>query len=96
MDETETSDLTRRVALLVAAISACIIGGSALLILWLHPAAPHDRQITFAPPPAPALQTDPRAEMEKFRAEQNRLLPPARIEAAMARLAHDGIPGWPR
>jgi len=109
MDEVEPQDLTPHLALIVASLSLAGLVASILLVLWLRPDSPKDRDLHAAvtPLPAPALQTDPAADMERFRAEERRVLESygwidrqrgvvrIPVEAAMRRVVRDGIPGWP-
>ncbi len=109
MAEFEKSDLSPRLALRLAAGGVLLMAGSALLVLWLRPDAVGDRDLHEAliPMEPPSLQVDPRHDMKRFKEEEKRDL--ARygwidrekgmvqipIEAAMDRIARDGIPGWP-
>jgi len=109
MAEFEKSDLTPKLALSLAAGGVLLIAGSALLVMVLRPDAVHDRDLREAlmPMEPPALQTDGRGDMRRFRAEELRDLESygwggrdkgmaqVPIEAAMERIARDGIPGWP-
>jgi hypothetical protein len=76
---------------------------------WLYPAP--DKTLAFQPPsayPAPTLQSDTVADMDRFRAEQLQQLNGAYwidrasgavhlpIEDAMRLVAQDGIADWPR
>ena len=105
----ETGDITFRSMLALLAL----IGGTLLLLLmlawWLYPAALDDRR--FAQPfpdyPAPRLQPSPRADMDAFRARQQRDLNGTYwqqkaagtvhlpIGQAMALVAAEGIKDWP-
>ena len=86
-----------------------LLAGAAALVLVVRPGAVHDRDLREAliPMEQPALQTDPRGEMRHFREEEGRDLErygwidrdkgvvQIPIEAAMERIAREGIPGWP-
>ncbi|MBV9735543.1 MAG: hypothetical protein JO209_06500 [Acidisphaera sp.] len=81
----------------------------ALFALWLFPRATADRTIRlpFPASPAPALQSSPRADMQRFlHAELQRLNSAGWIDRAngvvhipiaeaMRKVAQEGIAGWP-
>lgn len=109
MAEFEKRDLTPRLAIFLAGLGILLLGGAALLVLALHPGAVHDRDLRQAliPMEEPALQTDPRQDMQRFRAaelrdldrygwiDRDRGVAQIPIDDAMARIVRDGIPGWP-
>jgi hypothetical protein len=77
--------------------------------LWLYPQSRLDRILKLPLPrfPAPALQVDPSADMQRFHREellrlhsrgwvdQQAGVAHIPIEEAMRQTARDGIPGWP-
>jgi hypothetical protein len=81
----------------------------ACLVLWLYPDSRRDRTLSLPLPlyPAPRLQQNPAADMQRFRAGEMQRLNGAGwldeahgvahipISDAMRRIAHDGIPQWP-
>jgi hypothetical protein len=81
----------------------------ACLVLWLYPESRLDRTLNLPLPlyPAPRLQQDPAADMQRFADEEtlrlngNGWVDKARgvvhipISEAMRQIAHDGIPQWP-
>jgi hypothetical protein len=106
----ERTDVTARAALLAF---PAILGGllvSVLLVLWIFPGTTIDRRLPASPPPypSPRLQSEPAADMAKFRrAELARLnssgwddrakgIGHIPIEDAMSRIAASGIPDWPK
>lgn len=85
------------------------LAGAAGLAYWLYPAP--DKVLRFQPPvtyPGPALQQDPVADMDRFRAEQLRQLNGIYwldkaagtvhlpIEDAMRLVASEGVKDWPK
>src|SRR5579872_5338991 len=90
--------------LTLVGLAAC-----ALLVIWLYPGAATDRRLPTALPdvPAPRLQANPRADLEKFRqqqmarlngtfwADQAHGIAHIPIGDAMRRVAEHGIPDWP-
>jgi hypothetical protein len=86
-----------------------VLVGAAGLAFWLYPLP--DKTLRFQPPvtyPGPALQDDPVADMNRFRAEQLRQLNGIYwldkaagtvhlpIEDAMRLVASEGIKDWPK
>lgn len=77
--------------------------------LWFYPQSRLDRTLKLPLPkfPAPALQVDPSADMQRFHREellrlysrgwvdQQAGIAHIPIEEAMRQTARDGIPGWP-
>ena len=80
-----------------------------LVLMWAfsHSLRDVDRRLTVEPP-APRLQTHPPQDLAKFRANEDKRLNSyywvdkqkgivhIPIEQAMQKLAHDGIPGFPK
>jgi hypothetical protein len=103
----ETQDLTISLALTLAGGAFAMIGACALLIVWIAPDSLHPRPVTPPAVPAPVLQISPRADMARFKAEEDREMTSygwvdrdrgvvrIPIDRAMAKVAKDGIPGWP-
>jgi hypothetical protein len=110
MAEFEKSDFSPSLALKLAAGGVLMVAGAGLLVLWLRPDAIHDRDLEAAliPMESPALQVNPRADMKRFHDEEmgdlagygwidrEKGIAQIPIEAAMDRVARDGIPGWPK
>jgi hypothetical protein len=83
---------------------------SVLLVIWIYPGTTIDHRMPTPMPayPAPNLQTDPAADMQKFvRAERARLdsagwddrakgIGHIPIDEAMRRIAASGIGDWPK
>jgi hypothetical protein len=81
----------------------------ACLVLWLYPESRLDRTLNLPLPlyPAPRLQQNPAADMQRFRDEEMLRLngsgwvDKARgvahipVADAMRQIAHEGIPEWP-
>ena len=90
-------------------VSGAAVIATALVLAWIFPETPGARFVPAHLPssPVPALQTSPRADMARFYAEEMQQLNSAGwidrtsgrvhmpIEAAMRKLAAEGIPGWP-
>jgi len=105
----EARDIGPKPLAVAAAGIASVLTAMALLIVWLFPGAVHHQAFPAGLPlmAEPHLQTDPPAEMKAFQAEEARRLDSygwvdrasgtvhIPIEAAMRRVAQDGIPGWP-
>jgi hypothetical protein len=105
----ERSDASLTALLLVAIVLTVLLGLAPVIIRVGFPATRGDveRRLGMAPPP-PHLQTNPRADLDTYLAEQQSLLNSyawvdrdkgiARepIAAAMQRLARDGIDGFPK
>lgn len=106
----ETSDVPYRFAPIAFGGLVLALVASALLAMWLYPQTTVDRRITSAlpHPPSPQLQYDPSLQMTQFSAhetqwlnstgwvDQSRGVAHIPIDEAMRRVAHDGIPDWPR
>jgi hypothetical protein len=106
----EHSDATSRSALIAfpAILAGLLV--SVLLVWWIYPSAIVDRRLLspIPPYPAPRLQSDPAADMHRFReAELARLnsfgwddrakgIGHIPIDDAMRRIAASGIPDWPK
>jgi hypothetical protein len=106
----EHADATSRSALI--AFPAILVGllVSVLLVWWIFPGTTVDRRLPSPVPqyPEPRLQSDPAADMQRFRqAELARLnsfgwddqakgIGHIPIEDAMRRVAASGIPDWPK
>jgi hypothetical protein len=85
-------------------ILLCAIG-----VMWLYPTAVQDQRLTTALPvyPAPRLQTDPAADLQRFTTQEfsrlnsvgwvdkDRGIVHIPIDEAMRRVAAQGIPDWP-
>lgn len=80
-----------------------------LVLIWAYPEAlPDASRRLLAEPPAPRLQLAPSQELAKFRAAEEKRLDTyywidkqkgivhIPIDAAMRKLAHDGIAGFPK
>jgi hypothetical protein len=96
----ETSDLTPRLAAMLAGAALTMLAVCAVIILWIAPESLHSRPLDLPPAPEPTLQLSPRTDMERFRAQEMADLQsygPGRIpiDKAMAKVVRDGIPGWP-
>jgi hypothetical protein len=105
----ETSDVTFRLATGLLALAGALL----LLLLglaWLmFPGEVKDQRFSgpFPDWPDPRLQSDPPADMQRFRAEEMQWLNSAGwrdraaktvhipIDQAMRAVAAEGIPGWP-
>ncbi len=103
----ETQDVTIALALKLAGGAAAMIAACALLIVWLAPDSLHPRRLALPAVAAPVLQISPRADMARFRAEEQaemtsygwvdreRGVVRIPIEQAMSKVVRDGISGWP-
>ena len=94
----------RAIALVLGALIGC-----AILVLWIYPESRFDRTLPLPLPryPAPRLQPNPPADLQRFRALELEHLNSAGwvdreqgivhipISEAMRRVAEEGIPGWP-
>lgn len=105
----EQADVTFRFLL----CGAGVVLGTVLLctfgVMWLFPTTVQDRRLTTALPvyPAPRLQADPAADLQRFTAQElSRLnsvgwvdkghgIVHIPIKDAMRRIAVQGIPDWP-
>jgi hypothetical protein len=91
-------------ALVLAVLIAC-----AILVLWIYPESRLDRTLQLPLPsyPAPRLQPNSQADLQRFRARELEQLNSAGwvdrkegivhipIGEAMRRVAEEGIAGWP-
>jgi hypothetical protein len=107
--EHERSDVAENTAWIAVALLVAAVLVLALLVLLLYPASTIDRtmRLPVAPYPAPRLQSDPAADMVRFRAEElSRLngtgwvdrahgVAHIPIDDAMRLVARQGIAGWP-
>lgn len=103
----ETSDVTVSVALKLAGGAIVMVVACALLIMWIAPESLHPRHLSLPAVAKPVLQINPRADMDRFRAEEQAELSSygwvdkdkgvvrIPIEKAMEKVVKDGIPGWP-
>jgi hypothetical protein len=106
----ERADANARAALIVFPATLVGLLLSVLLVWWIFPKATVDRRLPSPIPlyPPPRLQSDPAADMWKFReAELARLnsagwddqakgIGHIPIDDAMHRVAASGIPDWPK
>ena len=107
-ERVETRDVTPRLAALLAALAVAMLAACALIVLLIAPQSLHIPKIDLPPAPEPTLQLSPRADMERFQAEQMAELESygwvdrehgigrIPIGKAMEKVVQDGIPGWPR
>jgi len=106
-ERAETQDVTIALALTLAGGAFAMMAACALLIVWIAPDSLHPRLLSLPAVPAPVLQISPRADMARFKSEEEGemtsygwvdhdmgvvRLP---IDRAMAKVVKDGIPGWP-
>ncbi|HMA48427.1 MAG TPA: hypothetical protein VKP60_01675 [Magnetospirillaceae bacterium] len=106
-ERVETQDVSIALALKLAGGACAMLIACALLIVWIAPGSLHPRPSSVPSVPAPVLQINPRADMARFKAEEEAemtsygwvdrdkgvvRLP---IGLAMAKVAKDGIAGWP-
>ncbi|MGH7088683.1 MAG: hypothetical protein ACREFQ_07255 [Stellaceae bacterium] len=105
----ERQDLSLFVIALAALVVVALLGFAPLIIRGAWPSSQHDvdRRVKVIPP-APRLQTNPPEDLASYLAEQRALLESygwvdkskgiARepIDAAMQRLAKNGIDGFPK
>jgi hypothetical protein len=105
----EPTDVTFRFLLCGACIVLGVILLSALGVMWLYPSTIRDHRLTGTLPvyPAPRLQFDPAAVLQRFMTqERSRLgsygwvdkdhgIVHIPIDEAMRRIAARGIPDWP-
>jgi hypothetical protein len=106
----ERADATARAALIAfpAVLAGLLL--SVLLVWWIFPGTATDRRLPSPIPnePAPRLQSDRAADMQRFRAAElarlNSLgwddrakgIGHIPIDDAMRRIAAAGIPDWPK
>jgi hypothetical protein len=105
----EQEDVTFRFLLcgagvVLGVILLCMIG-----VMWLYPSIVQDHRLTAALPlyPAPRLQSDPAADLQRFKAQElarlnsmgwvdrERSIAHIPIDDAMHRIAAQGIADWP-
>ena len=105
----EHSDIGERSIWVAAALMLGLLFACALLTWWLYPQSLSDATLTLPLPvyPAPRLQSDPRADMRTFHAQQMQQLDSTGwvdevhgvvhipIADAMRIVGQEGIPGWP-
>lgn len=105
----EHSDISFRFLVYGVGVVLGTILLSAFGVMWLYPATMQDRRLPTALPvyPEPRLQTDPAAELQRFKAQDlSRLnsvgwvdktngIVHIPIDDAMRRVAAQGIPDWP-
>jgi hypothetical protein len=103
----ETQDLTIGLAAKLAGGAFAMMAACALLIVWIAPESLHPRRLSLPAVAAPVLQTSPRTDMARFKAEEagemtsygwvdrDRGVVRLPIDRAMAKVVQDGIPGWP-
>jgi hypothetical protein len=106
----EPQDVAARIMLILGGVAFAMLGLALLAVLVLFPKSLKDRSLGGSVPEfaEPRLQTSPRSDMTALRARQMRELETygwvdrdrgvvhVPIEAAMARLAAQGIPDWPQ
>ncbi|WP_442755391.1 hypothetical protein ACNHKD_01620 [Methylocystis sp. JAN1] len=106
----EASDVSARFVWAGAATATLAVMFFAALVLWLFPGSLLDRtlHLPISPYPAPALQTDPAADMARLYNEEMAQLNSTGwidqsagrahipITQAMRLVAKEGIRGWPR
>jgi len=107
VEPAETSDVTIALAVKLAGGALTMLVACALLIVWIAPESLHPRALSLPTVPAPVLQISPRADMARFRAaeeaemtsygwvDRDKGIVRIPIDQAMAKVAHEGIPGWP-
>jgi len=105
----ETADVSGAFIWVGAATVTLAVVFLATLVVWLFPGSLIDRtlHLPLSPYPAPALQTDPAADMAHFYSQemaqldssgwidQNKGHAHVPIAQAMRLVAKEGIPGWP-
>jgi hypothetical protein len=105
----EASDIEPRVVAILGGVTLGMLVFALVAVLLIFPGTLKDRRLTGpqAPFADPQLQTSPRRDMAAFAAEEARALNSygwvdrahgvvhVPIRTAMAKLAADGIPGWP-
>jgi len=106
----ENADASSRAALIAFPAILGVLLLSVLLVWWIYPGTIVDRRLPSPVPryPSPRLQSDPAADMQKFRAaelarlnsagwdDQAKALGHIPIDDAMRRVAASGIPDWPK
>jgi hypothetical protein len=106
----ENADITFRPLLIGGLATLAVLAALTGLTGWLYPGSRDThvvRTATIPPFPAPALQPDPEADMQRFRTDQLRQVNGVwwvdraagtvhmPIADAMQKLAATGIPDWP-
>lgn len=105
----EPTDVTFRFLAAGAGVVLVTILLCAVGVMWLYPTAVQDHRLTSTPPvyPAPRLQTDPAADLQRFTAQEllrlnsvgwldkSRGIAHIPIDDAMRRVAAQGIADWP-
>jgi hypothetical protein len=105
----EMSDVTFRMLATGFAGVLLTVLGCMFFVMWLYPGAVLDRRLGAPLPhyPAPNLQADPRADLQKFEGQERQQLDSAGwvdrannvvhmpIDDAMQRVAEQGIADWP-
>jgi hypothetical protein len=106
----EHTDANSRAALIAFPSILAGLLLSVLLVWWIYPGTIADRRLPSPIPryPSPRLQSDPTADMQKFRATERARLNSAGwddqakglghipIDDAMRRIGAAGIPDWPK
>src|ERR1700759_1515993 len=106
----ERSDVPTRAALIAFPLVLVGLLISVLLVIWIYPSTTVDRRLVGPVPafPSPRLQSDPVADMQKFRASELARLNSAGwddrakgighipIDEPMRRIAASGIADWPK
>lgn len=106
-ERVETEDVSIALAVKLAGGAFTLLAACALLIVWIAPDSLHPRRLSLPAVPVPVLQINPRADMARFKAEEDAEMTSygwvdhdkgvvrIPIGQAMAKVAKDGIPGWP-
>lgn len=106
----ENTDASSYAALIAFPTILGILLLSVLLVWWIYPGTIVDRRLPAPVPqyPSPRLQSNPAADMQKFRAaelarlnsagwdDQAKAIGHIPIDDAMRRVAASGIPDWPK
>jgi hypothetical protein len=106
----EQSDVSTRLVLIAFPLILAGLLASVLLVLWIYPGTSIDRRLGEPIPvyPSPRLQSDPAADMQRFRAaelarlnssgwdDQKKGIGHIPIDEAMRRIVAAGIPDWPK
>ena len=105
----ERSDADTRLIAAIAAGLALFLVATPLLLMAAYPSLGHPAGIPreLPQPPTPRLQVDPKADLERLRAEENarldgygwidrdRQIARIPVERAIDLVARRGLPGWP-
>lgn len=106
-ERVETQDVTPRLAALLAGLAVAMLVLCAVIVLIVAPESLHIPKLDLPPAPEPTLQLSPRADMQRFQAEEMAELRSygwvdrehgivrVPIDKAMEKVVRDGIPGWP-